>query len=97
MQITSIYSYIIHNLVNEEAAYRLESTINKKVEKISFFPENYSLVSALLNDVSAEFKEVRKATVGNYVLIYRYYETLEIALITHIFHQTQDYGRLFQN
>jgi len=60
-------------------------------------PNAYSFILSLIDDIAEEFREVRKITANNYVIIYRYYDDDNLAFITHIFHQTQDYGKIFQN
>ena len=82
--------------MNEPAAYRLKNTIKNKISNISTFPNGYAFILSLVDDVSEEFSEVRKVSAHNYVIIYRYYEDIDIAIITHIFHQSQDYGKIFQ-
>ena len=91
-----IYAYIVDVLVNEEASYRLKHIIESKLISISTLPNGYSLILSLVDDIAPEFLEVRKITANSYVIIYRYYESADLAIITHIFHQTQDYGKIFQ-
>jgi len=86
----------MNHLINDEAVYRLEQTIKDKFSSISVMPESYARLSSTIDEVLKEFSEFRKATVNNYILVYRYYEDADLAVITHIFHQTQDYGKIFQ-
>lgn len=79
-----------------EATYRLRYIIDSKLENISAIPTAYSLILSFIGDIAEEFLEVRKVTAKNYVIIYRYYEDDNLAYITHIFHQTQDYGKFFK-
>lgn len=87
----------MNHLINSEATFRLEQTIKNKFSSISVMPKSYALLSSTMGEVLPEFFEFRKVSVNNYILVYRYYEKDDIALITHIFHQTQDYAKIFQN
>ena len=60
-------------------------------------PNSYPFISSLIDDIRDNFSEVRKATVKNYVIIYRYYENSNLAFVSHVFHQMQDYGKVFRN
>ena len=93
----SIYNYISNTPFNDLAAYHLEQVINDKFDRMEDYPEIGSRVNSSLNDVRNEFKNIRKITANNYLMIYDYSKESEITLIKHIFHQTQDYGRIFQN
>ena len=96
-QVIDIQNYIRENLTNEPAAYRFKQTIEQKFQNISNFPKSGTYVSLIADDISPEFSNVRKLTANRYVIIYEYYENLNIATVTHIFHQMQDYGKIFQN
>ena len=96
-QILSIYSYIINNLVNEPAAYRLKSTIERKWSHISTFPNSGTPISSFANDISVQFTDIQRTMADRYLLLYIYDETTDTATISHIFHQTQDYAKIFQN
>ena len=93
----SIYRYIIHNLVNDSAALRLQEVLRSKLNTIANQPKIGTIITAHIDDVSAEFADVRKLTVNNYIILYDYDVTASAALVTHVFHQTQNYGQLFQN
>ena len=97
LQLASIYDYIVKNLVNEPASYNLKQTIEKKLSTISTFPNGGTLISLVTNDISEEFSNVQKRIAKNYIILYRYYEETNIAYVSHIFHQTQNYGEIFQN
>ena len=92
-----IYRYIAERLFNESAAHRLEYTIERKLKRLELFPETGSRINSHLDDVSKEFEECRKLIVGNYLIIYNYFKEDKFTFVTHIFHQMQNYGQLFQN
>ena len=93
----SIYNYITNTLFNNLAAYRLDQDINDKFDKLEDQPEIGSRLTTSLDDISTEFHDFRKITVNNYLMLYEHSKESEITIITHIFHQTQNYGSLFQN
>jgi len=97
LQMQSIYSYIIHNLVNDSAAFRLQEVLRSKLNTIANQPKIGTIISANINDVAKEFSGVRRLGINNYIVIYDYNEEASTALVTHVFHHTQDYGRIFQN
>ena len=33
---------------------------------------------------------------GHYLILYEYYENIDIAVVMYTFHQTQDYAKIFQ-
>ena len=92
----SIYSYITDKLFNDMAAYRLKDTIKRKLSHLEDFPETGTRINSYMDDISKEFLECRKITIGNYLIIYNYFKEEQFTFVTHIFHQMQDYGRLFQ-
>jgi len=96
LQMNSIYHYISNNLYNEPATFRLEKIIEQKLSTISTFPNSGTPITSYINDISKEFSEVRKFNASNYILLYVYTEITDIATITHIFHQSQNYGIIFQ-
>lgn len=96
-QMQSIYRYIIHNLVNEPAAFRLQEVLKGKLNTIANQPKIGTTITTNIADVVKEFADVRKLTINNYIILYDYNEETSNALVTHVFHQTQDYGRLFQH
>ena len=67
-----------------------------KVEVISDYPETGTKLASLVNDISPKFAETRRLTVNNYVIIYHFYKENYFALVTHIFHQMQNYGKIFK-
>jgi len=89
--------YISNNLYNESASQNLKGIIESKLSNISIFPTIGTSVTDIASDISIEFKSFRKSLAKNYILLYVYKQTLNTAFVTHIFHQTQDYGKLFQN
>ena len=91
-----IYNYIVNHLFNEPAAYRLKSTIEQKFSTIETFPNCGTKITSFINDISNEFLNIRKINANNYLIIYHYEKEIDIVHITHIFHQKQDYGRIFQ-
>ena len=96
LQLQSIYSYIANNLFNEPASFRLQNTIEQKLSTISTFPKIGSTVISYIDDVADEFSKVRKLNANKYIILYAYKEISNIAVITHIFHQSQNYGVVFQ-
>ena len=70
--------------------------IEQKLEAISTFPLVGTPIMSYINDVSLEFESVRKLNIKNYTILYAYTDLHDLATITHIFHQTQDYGKIFQ-
>ena len=96
LQINSIYNYIADNLVNEPAAYRIKSVIERKFSTISTFPNGGTSILSF-DDIAVEFSNVRKVTADKYVILYEYHEENDDAVIQHIFHQKQDYGKIFKN
>jgi len=87
----------MNHLINSEAAFHLEQVIKSKLSSISVMPKSYAFLSSTINEMLEAFSEFRKVSVKNYILVYRYYEEDDIVVITHIFHQTQDYGKIFQS
>ena len=96
MQIDLIYGYITNHLVNEPAAYKLKQTIGLKFSTISTFPNSGTLLSFVTHDISEACSNLQRIMANQYMIIYEYYEEVDVALITHIFHQTQDYGKIFR-
>ena len=95
-QMTSIYDYITNHLFNEPATYRLQSIIEQKFSTISTFPNSGTPITSYIDDVSKEFSNIRKLNANNYSILYHHKEVIDIAFITHIFHQSQNYGVVFQ-
>ena len=95
-QIDLIYSYITNHLVNEPAAYKLKQTIELKFSTISTFPNSGTSLSLIAADISEACSNLQRIIAKKYVIIYEYYEEVDVVLITHVFHQTQDYGKIFQ-
>jgi len=95
-QINSIYEYITLQLANEPAAYRLRGVIKDKFETISVMPESGAFLSTLIDDVATEFFDIQRMTANRYVIIYDYRKEIDLIFVSHIFHQTQDYGKIFQ-
>ena len=93
----SIYQYIADNLVNEPASYKLKMVIESKLSTISILPNGGTYLSQVADDISVIFSNFKRCIAKNYILIYKYFEDQNIAYITHIFHQTQDYSKIFQN
>ena len=95
-QIKSIYAYITNHLLNEPASWRLRSTVEQKLSHISTFPKTGTLISTYINDILNEFSSLRKINANNYTILYSYEEEIDIVYVTHIFHQTQNYAKVFQ-
>ena len=97
LQLKSIYSYISNNLFNELASFRLKGFIEDRFNTISNHPKIGAAITSRFDNVATNFTDIRKLNVKNYILLYVYRKDSGDALVTHTFHQTQDYGRLFQN
>jgi len=97
LEMESIYSYITNNLFNEPASYKMRGIIEHKLSNISLFPNSGTSINSYLKDISHEFTDRRKINAKNYSLLYLHDEINSIVFITHIFHQTQDYAKIFQN
>lgn len=68
--IDSVFSYISENLGNKKAANDLFVEIQATIEKICLFPYSFSDATYyFIND-----KNIRRAVIGNYVLIYEIIE-----------------------
>ena len=93
----SIYHYISYTLFNDLAAYHLDGVINDKFDLMEDYPEIGSRINSSLDDIANEFHDVRKITANNYLMLYTYFTEFSVVIVSHIFHQTQDYGRIFQN
>ena len=95
-QIDSIEDYLVGELVNMSVAYKFKQKIEYKIEIITDYPETGTKISSLVDDISTGFELTRRLTVNNYLIIYNYYKEDNFALITHVFHQMQNYGKIFQ-
>jgi len=96
-QIDSIYTYISENLSNEPAAYKLQHMIKRKISSLATFPNSGTTITTLIDNVAPRFSSVRRLNANDYVILYAYFEKIDIVLVTHIFHQTQNYGRFFKS
>ena len=96
LQIDEIYSYIANELINEPAAYNFRDVLKRKVSNISILPNGGTSISAFCDNFAPRFSNLQRTLVNNYLIIYEYYDIDNSAVITHIFHQTQDYGKVFQ-
>jgi len=92
-----IYAYITNILVNEMATYRLKETIKTKLSSISAFPNGGTVISLLTDHFDEKFANIQRILVSNYLILYEYHEFEDFINILYIFHQTQDYAKLFQN
>jgi len=95
-QLKSIYNYITNHLLNEPASWRLRSIVEQKLSHISIFPKTGTLISTYINDILNEFSSLRKVNATNYTILYIYEEEVDLVYITHTFHQTQNYAKVFQ-
>ena len=59
-------------------------------------PKGGTSILAFANNILEEFLDIRKLSAKRYIILYEYHENVDLAYITHIFHQTQDYGKIFQ-
>ena len=83
--------------MNELASYNTKSIIEEKFSNISIFPKSGTFIFSVLDNISEEFSNVQRRIAKSYVILYRHYEDSDIAYISHIFHQMQDYTKIFQN
>ena len=97
LQLNSIYSYIADNLYNEPAAYHFKAIVKSKFSTISTFPKVGTFILLVADDILKEFSDIRKITVNRYIILYEYHEEIDVVGITHIFHQMQDYGKIFKD
>ena len=97
VQVEKMYDYILKNLLNDTAAYHFRHILETKAANISMVPDGGTNLIDILDDISPSFATFQRRIAKRYVVVYKYYKGDNIALVTHIFHQTQDYGKLFQN
>ena len=88
IEITNIVSYLRDTLHSNQAANNFLNELDRQIDLISDIPEIYA-VSTL--GVVRDFG-YRVAHVNKYVLLYDF--NGEKVTIEHIFHGSQDYGRL---
>ena len=74
--------YIINEFGDKGAAKRLYDGIFKTIEKIRLFPESYQLIDNKL----IKNNNVRRASVGNYLLFYLYDEINSIVVVLRFVH-----------
>ena len=96
LQINSFYDYIADNFANKLAAENLKHTIKTKLTSISTMPKSGTSILAFSSTILEEFQDIRKLTAKKYIILYEYYEDVDLAYISHLFHQTQNYGKIFQ-
>jgi len=90
-------NYILNNLLNDVASYNFRQMMDSKFDSISAIPDGGTFLINVLDDISPVFSTVQRRIAKKYIVIYKYYEDDNFALVTHVFHETQDYGKLFQN
>ena len=79
--------YVRYVLFAENAAKDIEAAFETFLKNVEIFPEMYPI----MQDVRMRKKNVRRALVKSYVVVYKYHgETVEII---GFFHQSQDYAR----
>ena len=71
--------------------------MKNKLSFISTLPDGGTFISLITDDISSEFSNLRRITAGNYVIIYEYRKEIDIITVGHIFHQAQDYGKIFRD
>ena len=74
----------------------MKALVEHKLSNISLFPNSGTSISSYINDTLDEFSDLQKINAKKYTLLYEYDEKKNIAKVSHIFHQTQDYGKIFQ-
>ena len=87
-EISSICNYLQNNLGSNKAKKNFTSKLNKQVANLKELPELYSIST---RPEISKF-DGRVAPVNNYVLIYIIKD--DDVIILHVFHSSQDYGRL---
>ena len=90
-------NYILNNLLNDVASYNFRQMIDNKFDSISSIPDGGTFLINILDDISPVFSNVQRRIAKKYIIIYKHFEEDNIAFISHVFHETQDYGRLFQD
>ena len=95
-QINSFYRYIVCHFANEPAAYKFKHIIKNKLAFISTMPKIGTSILVLSNSILDEFLGIRRLTAKRYMILYEYHEDVDLAYVSHIFHQTQDYGKIFE-
>jgi len=88
--------YILHNLLNDAASYNFRQLLNSKFDHISTTPVAGTFLINILDDISPILSKFQRRISKKYIIIYKYFKDDNIALITHVCHETQDYGKIFQ-
>jgi len=95
-QIEQMANDILYNLFNDIASYNFRQLLDNKFDIISTIPGGGTFLINILDDISSTFSKFQRQIAKKYVIIYKYFKDDNIVLITHIFHETQDYGKIFQ-
>ena len=85
----SCIEYVRCVLCQTKAARDIEEKFELFLEYVAMFPEMYPLMF----DCRLRGKNLRRALVGNYVVIYKFEH--DLVTILGFFHQMQDYARFF--
>ena len=92
-----MHDYILNNLLNQPASHHFRQLLDDKFDSISTIPDGGAFLGNILEDISPLFSKFQRRLAKKYVIIYKYFEEDSTALVTHVFHETQDYQKLFQN
>ncbi len=86
----SIYNYISIELVNQSAANKLMQKIKATFEKIALFPKS----SQMVENNFVKNKNLRKALVNRYVIIYEINEEEKEIIILRVISGLQQYFKI---
>ena len=81
--------------MNDTAAHRIQGVVTKRLGNISVFPNSGTPITVLNKNIPVEVAGIRRVIAANYIILYEHFESEKLAMVTHIFHQTQNYGRIF--
>jgi len=84
-----IIRYLAVDLRNPQAATALADKIESCLDDLSTMPSKYSFCK----DTFLRTMGYHRASVGNYLIIYRIHEPTHRVLIVHYYHTLQDYER----
>ncbi|NLV16663.1 MAG: type II toxin-antitoxin system RelE/ParE family toxin [Syntrophomonadaceae bacterium] len=90
MDLDTIVSYIAVQLANPMAA----SDFLDDVEKCYSYLKNNPLIYERCHDMRLEKEGYRRATIKNYVLVYKVDEAAKLVIIHRFFYGAQDYVKL---
>ena len=92
LDLNEIIKYISLELSNNETAKTLLNNIQNLFERIREFPELYPVVDM----TSTDFSKVRRAIVGNYIILYFFDKEKDIIVVLRIIHGKRQINRLLK-